>query len=38
VFEPAIRHRLFFAPIHELERQWLAPALTAELLRRVASP
>jgi MoxR-like ATPase len=38
VFEPAIRHRLFFAPIHEFERQWLAPALTAELLRRVASP
>ncbi len=38
VFGPAIRHRLFFAASHEFERQWLAPALTTELLHRVASP
>jgi MoxR-like ATPase len=38
VFGPAIRHRLFFSPIHEFERHRLAPALTEELLRRVASP
>ena len=38
VFEPAIRHRLFFTPAHDFERQTLAPWLAAELLRRVASP
>ncbi len=38
VFVPAIRHRLFFAPAHEFERQALAPWLAAELVRRVASP
>lgn len=38
VFVPAIRHRLFFSPVHEFERQTLAPLLAGELLRRVASP
>lgn len=38
VFVPAIRHRLFFAPAHEFERQALAPWLAGELVRRVASP
>lgn len=38
VFVPAIRHRLFFSPAHDFERQTLAPWLAAELVRRVASP
>ena len=38
VFHPVVAHRVFFAPVYELQREWLAPALTQAILERVPAP
>ena len=38
VFEPAVAHRLFFSPIHEMRRAEIAGRLVAGILETVASP
>jgi MoxR-like ATPase len=38
VFPEAVAHRVFFSPVYELRRGEIAPALTREILERVAAP
>lgn len=38
VFHEIVAHRLFFQPVHELQRSWIAPALTDTILQQVAAP
>jgi MoxR-like ATPase len=38
VFAPCMAHRLCFAPVFEMRRQEIAPALTAGILAQVAAP
>jgi MoxR-like ATPase len=38
VFPEAVSHRVFFSPVYELRRTEIAPALTREILERVAAP
>ena len=38
VFEPAVAHRIFFSPIHEMRRAEIAGRLVAGILETVASP
>lgn len=35
VFHEVVAHRIFLAPVHELQREWLAPALTAAIVASV---
>jgi MoxR-like ATPase len=38
VFKETIAHRIFFAPVYELRREWIIDELMDRLLRRVAAP
>ncbi|MDO8961454.1 MAG: MoxR family ATPase [Methylophilus sp.] len=35
VFHPVVAHRVFFSPIYELQRNWLAKAYTQAILKQV---
>lgn len=38
VFHEVVAHRVFFTPIYELQRSWLARAYTQAILQRVPAP
>lgn len=38
VFHPVVAHRVFFTPIYELQRSWLAKAYTDAILNHVPMP
>lgn len=38
VFHPVVGHRIFFNPIYELQREWLAPAFSQAILQAVPTP
>lgn len=38
VFHPVVAHRVFFTPIYELQRAWLAKAYTQAILNKVPLP
>lgn len=38
VFHEVVAHRVFFNPIYELQRNWLAPAFTKAILASVPAP
>lgn len=38
VFHPVVGHRIFFNPIYELQREWLAPGFSQAILQAVPTP
>ena len=38
VFHEVVAHRVFFNPVYELQRSWLAPAFTQAILASVPAP
>ena len=38
IVAPALRHRIFFTPVYELQRAEIADALVAQILERVSAP
>ena len=38
VFHEVVAHRVFFTPIYELQRSWLARAYTQAILNHVPNP